>query len=185
MYKKNGKNEEMVIPISESEDKEETDKEAVESVDKLDVEEKESEYVERLQRLQAEFHNYKKRIDKERGVLYTIAKGDLVFKLLSVLDDFERVLQHHQIDDQSCLDGVQLIYKNLNKILVDEGLEEIPSVGKSFNPELHEAVSVEESDPTQDGLVTEEWQKGYLFGDRLLRPSRVKVGQYTEKPSNG
>lgn len=137
-----------------------------------------SEVVERLQRLQAEFSNYKKRIDNERKSLFSIAKGDLIMKLLAVLDDFERMVNHQGDDCRLSMDGVRLIYQNLRKILVDEGLEEIPAKGEKFDPEIHEAVSVETTEAERDGVVLEEWQKGYRFGGRMLRPSRVKVGRH-------
>ncbi len=135
-------------------------------------------YVEHLQRLQAEFDNYRRRVDKERESMFAMAKGDLIQKILSVVDDLERMLDHHP-EDGHRTDGVRLIFKNLTKILSDEGLEEVPSLGMPFDPEVHEAVGVEETGEDQDGMVVEEWQKGYRFGSRLLRPSRVKVGKYT------
>jgi len=141
-------------------------------------------YIEHLQRLQAEFDNYRRRVDKERESMYAMAKGDLIQKILSVVDDLERMLDHHP-EDEHRTEGVRLIFKNLTKVLSDEGLEEVPSLGMPFDPEVHEAVGVEETGADQDGMVVEEWQKGYRFGSRLLRPSRVKVGKYTGQAGDG
>ena len=141
-------------------------------------------YVEQLQRLQAEFDNYRRRVDRERETMYAMAKADLIQKILPVVDDLERMLNHHQ-EGEHRTEGVRLIYKNLTKILTEEGLEEVPSLGMPFNPDFHEAVGVEETDEEQDGMVVEEWQKGYRFGNRLLRPSRVKVGKHTGQAGDG
>jgi len=134
-------------------------------------------YLEQLQRLQAEFENYRKRVNRENESLFLRAKADLVLKLLPVVDDFERMIDHHQKDNQKIIDGIKLICQSLKKVLMNEGLEEIPAKGEPFDPEFHEAVSIEKTDNYCEGLVVEEWQKGYRFGGRLLRPSRVKVGR--------
>lgn len=169
---------EIVIPVSSPGEKGREDRVADK---KRNSGASEKEYIDQLKRLQAEFSNYRKRVDKERERLSSTGKGELVLKLLPVLDDFERMVNHHQQGNPCSLDGVQLIYQNLRKILSDEGLEEIPSIGERFDPEFHEAVGVEETGEDQDGLVLEESQKGYRFGEKLLRPSRVKVGKYVEK----
>jgi molecular chaperone GrpE len=142
-------------------------------------------YIDQLQRLKAEFSNYKKRINEERKSLFSVAKSDLILRLLPVLDDFERMIDHHDKDGKCHLDGVKLIYQNLKKIMIDEGLEEVISVGEPFDPNFHEAVGVEETSSDQEGVVVEEWKKGYRFGGRLLRPSQVKVGKYVEKAGDG
>ena len=172
------KSEKIEIPISDMTEESEI---PTADADKKVPSAPESDYLEQLQRLQAEFDNYRKRTAKEQELLYPMAKGDLILKLLPVLDDLERLVGHLTGDTQSGLDGVHLILKNLKKILMDEGLEVIPTVGEEFDPHLHEAVGVEETDEKQDGIVVEEWMKGYRFGGRLLRPSRVKVGIYSGK----
>lgn len=142
---------------------------------------KAEEYIDQLQRLQAEFKNYRRRIDEERKSLFSLAKSELVLKMLPVLDDFERMIHHQNGDCQINLEGVSLIFQNFKKALAEEGLEEIPALNEVFNPEVHEAVGVEETDANRDGIVVEEWQKGYRFGERMLRPSRVKVGKAAER----
>ena len=136
--------------------------------------------VEQIQRLQAEFQNYRKRIDRERIQLYDLAKGELTGLLLPVLDDFENMQTHHP-QGQVDVEGVQLIHQKLRKILKDQGLEKIEALDQPFDPHYHEAIGVEETGNDRDGIVVEEWQKGYLFGERILRHSRVKVGKYTAK----
>ena len=178
--------EEMLIPVTGSDDED-----LVESEDRESEcpEAKESEigdtdYLEHLRRLQAEFDNYRKRVKKENESLYAFAQGDLMGKLLPVIDDLERMLNHDHENSRDMIEGIRLIYKNLNKVLVEQGLEEIPAVGEPFDPEQHEAVGVEEVDENQDGIVVEEWQKGYRFRGKLLRPSRVKVGKSATKASD-
>jgi molecular chaperone GrpE (heat shock protein) len=104
--------------------------------------------------------------------------------LLPVLDDFDRMIDHHDEDGSCSLEGIQLIYQKMKKVLLDEKLEQIPSVGEPFNPEYHEAVGVEVTSEGQDNIILEEWQKGYTFNGRLLRPSRVKVGKFVETKSD-
>lgn len=131
-----------------------------------------------LQRLQAEFVNYKKRVERDWQSVYARSKGELATKLLPVLDDFDRLLVHHAADATVDRAGVDLIVQKLVKALTDEGLELVPAVGHPFDPELHQAVAMAPVDEDQDGTIVEEWQKGYRFAERLLRPSQVKVGRF-------
>lgn len=156
------------------------EKEPVSEAEQRD--EKESEYLLHLQRLQAEFDNYRKRTEKEKGQQYLFGKSQLMQQLLPVIDDFERLLEHHEQNGSDNSHATQLIYQKLVKILSDEGLELVDTEGQAFNPELHEALSVEEvDDPEKDHLIVQEWQRGYVFNERLLRPSRVKVAKYVNK----
>jgi len=136
----------------------------------------ENNYLERLQRLQAEFANYKRRVEKEKLELSDLFKSQLVSSLLPVIDDFERMLDHTDHDeDNEFLKGVKLIYKKLIDVLKEQGLKPIEAVGARFDPGLHEAVLIENGEDGEDEIVTEEWRKGYLFNNRLLRPAQVKV----------
>ncbi|MBN1780125.1 nucleotide exchange factor GrpE [bacterium] len=138
-----------------------------------------------LQRLQADFINYKKRTDKEAASLTRYVKGRFITALLPVLDDMDLLILHHQEDRQCPVDAVQMIVQKLKKIMSDEGLETVSALGEVFDPEIHEAIAVEETpDPGQEGLIVEEWQKGYRFHDQLLRPSRVKVAKAKAGESN-
>ncbi len=144
------------------------------------VRQKDDDYLEQLQRLQADFINYKRRTEKEWAEISSTAKGELISNLLPVLDDFKRMINHNNENNFIEIDGVKLIYKKFNKILADEGLEEIPAVGCEFDPEIHEVVVTEETDQDKDSIVLEEWQTGYRFRGKLLRPSKVKVGKYRD-----
>ena len=137
--------------------------------------------LEQLQRLQAEFLNYKRRVEKEKDEIGRYAKGNLILSILPVVDDFDRMIEHHANDETVTIESVRLIQQKLSKILLDEGLEPIECVGEEFDPECHEALGVQEVEEEQDHKVLEEWQKGYIYKDRLIRPSRVKVGKHTLK----
>jgi len=132
-------------------------------------------YLERLQRLQAEFMNYKKRVEKERLELSDLFKSELVGSLLPVIDDFERMLDHSNGENTEFLKGVKFIYQKLIDALKDQGLKTIQAKGQKFDPRLHEAILIENGEDGEDEIVLEEWRKGYLFNERLLRPSQVKV----------
>jgi len=136
------------------------------------------EAVDHLRRLQAEFSNYKKRVEKERDSLSAWVKGDLILNLLPVLDDAEHLIRPANTDPASALEAARMIARKFKKTLEDEGLEEIAvKEGESFNPEIHHAIGVEDSGPENDGRIMEQWRKGYRFKNRLLRPSQVKVGK--------
>lgn len=176
------RDEEIVIPVSGPSDEIKSNSDEVDTV-KESSRSPEEDYLDQLQRLNAEFANYRRRNAEERKSLFSIAKGEIATKLLPVLDDFERMIDHHDGDCEINLQGVQLIYQNLKKALGEEGLEEISAQGEAFDPEIHEAMGVEETDAEGDGKVVEVWQKGYRLGGRMLRPSRVKVGRYSEQES--
>ncbi len=139
-----------------------------------------SEYKEQLQRVQAEFINYRKRIEKERKNDFFTAKGILILYLLPVLDDFERLFEHYKGKNQCSLDEVEMIYNNLKKILSEQELTEIEDENCEFDPNYHEAIGIVETNAENDDRVMEVIQKGYKLGDKLLRPSRVRVGKYSE-----
>lgn len=128
---------------------------------------------ETLQRLQADFENYKKRAEKERGELAKILACQFIAKLLPVLDTFEIALKHSQ-DKEKFVEGIKLVYAQFHSLLEAEGLKPIPAVGCRFDPCIHE-VMLQEHQDKEDGLILEEFQKGYLVGDRVVRTSKVKV----------
>ena len=134
-------------------------------------EEKNDNYLEQLQRLQAEFENFRKRTEKERGDIFKNANEDLIVKLLGILDNFELAMKH--IDDK----GVNMIYSELYSILENEGLKIIKAEGK-FNPEFHEALIQEEG--KENGKIIEELQKGYTLNDKVIRASKVKITKIME-----
>lgn len=135
-------------------------------------------YLEDLQRLKAEFENYKKRESKQRKHYTQFLKCQILRKLLPVIDSFEGALKRGRENPEGTLKGLWLTYEELLQVLEGEGLRGIFALGERFEPSLHEAVAVEEvEEKDKDGLVLEELQKGYLYNDSLLRPSRVKVGR--------
>jgi len=135
-----------------------------------------------LLRKAADFENYKKRVQREFENLIKTANENLITDILPVLDDFERSLnfgKDHN-DFNSFYEGVELIYKKLQKTLADYGLKPIESVGKEFNLELHEAVMQVESQEHPPNTVVEEHQKGYMLNDKVIRHAKVIVSKGEE-----
>jgi molecular chaperone GrpE len=136
------------------------------------------EHYDRLLRKTAEFENYRRRVDKERRDLAQYAAGDLLEALLPIIDDFERALQAEAGSDPDAYrKGVELIYKQLQDLLVRRGVTPIEAVGKDFDPRFHQAITHEESPGRREGEVIDEVRRGYMHGDRLLRPAMVKVAK--------
>jgi len=137
-----------------------------------------------LLRRQAEFENFRKRLDRERGEIYQRTRAEVLLELLPVLDNFERALMSLETsgDDAEALhQGVALIHKQLKDAVTKMGLQPVESVGKSFDPNVHEAITVEPTDEHEENTIIEEFQRGYKLGDRLLRPARVKVAGAPER----
>ncbi len=128
------------------------------------------------QRAQADFINYRKRMEQEKEELATFANASLIASLLSVLDDFERAQNSmpSSIMGITWVEGVFMMHKKLLAILESHGLSKVDALGQDFDPNLHEAVLYGEGD---DGKVVEELQKGYKLRDRVLRPAMVQVGK--------
>jgi molecular chaperone GrpE len=130
------------------------------------------------QRKQAEFENYRRRVERERAELSRHAGFDLVREILPVLDNLERAIQASQSSpEENFRAGVEIIHRQFQEILARLGLSEVESEGKPFDPHVHEAVTRVETDEHPEGVVVEVLQKGYLFGDRLVRPAMVSVAQ--------
>ena len=128
----------------------------------------------RLLRKQAEFDNFRKRVERDRSDFLQFAGMDLVRELLPVIDDFERALKV-QSTDQNYTRGIELIYQRLSDILKKMGVEPIEAAGRKFDPNLHEAVVRVPTEEVEDETVLEELQRGYNFKGKLLRPAMVKV----------
>ena len=124
-------------------------------------------------RLLAEFENYKKRTQKEKEDIYSLAKTDVVTKLLPVIDNFDRA--EKVIENETVAEGVRLIHKQFDDFLTKLGVEEIPAEGCEFDPNLHSAVFHEEVEGEPENTVSEVLQKGYRLGDRVIRHAMVKV----------
>lgn len=134
-------------------------------------------YLEELQRERASFINFRRRTEQERENWNRDANAALIFNILPVLDDFERARDAVPGDqsDSAWVDGMLLVGRRLYSTLELAGLRQIEAVGKPFDPSLHEAVSIQPVEDQEAGIVLEEFRKGYMLGDRVLRPSMVKV----------
>ena len=125
-------------------------------------------------RLAAEYDNFRKRSAKEREMIYTNARTDVVSKLLPVYDNLERALKM-ECADESFYKGVEMIMTQLTETLNDMGIEEIPATGEQFDPNRHNAVMSIEDPALGENIIAEEYQKGFILGDRVIRFSTVVV----------
>lgn len=130
----------------------------------------------RLLRTAAEFENYRKRMDRERRELSDYTAGEVIKELLPIIDNLERALQAAPQDDP-LRKGVELIHKQMLEMLRKRGVTPIEALGADFDPNVHEAVTHEESAQHREGEVMQELQRGYKVGERLLRPAMVKVAK--------
>jgi len=130
----------------------------------------------RLLRTAAEFDNYRKRMDRERRDLAEYTAGEVLTELLPIIDNLERALQAAAADDP-LRKGVELIHRQMLDILRKRGVKPIEALGADFDPNFHQAVIHEPSAEHREGEVMEELQRGYVVGDRLLRPAMVKVAK--------
>ncbi len=128
-------------------------------------------------RLKAEFYNYRKRMEQQYEKLKKLASERIIKELLPVIDNFERAIQHAK-DDDPLKQGVIMVYRQLLDVLCKEGLKSIESVGKSFDPVFHEAVAIAEGE--EEGIVLEEYERGYILNEKLLRPAKVKVSKKSD-----
>jgi molecular chaperone GrpE len=138
---------------------------------------KEAEYLDGWQRARAELSNARKRFQKEQQQSYANAKADLLVRILPIVDDFERAFETlpEDLSDQPWVEGVRLIQQKAKGLLAQEGVEPIDAVGQEFDPFRHQAVTHEPSAEVPAGEVIAEMQRGYRMGDRVLRPSMVRV----------
>ena len=135
----------------------------------------------RFQRLQADFANYKKRVEKEKSEIFLYANEKIGFDLLNIIDSLEGAMQPQNRPDNSeefdcILGGINLVYKQLIDTLARHGIEEIEALGKPFDMNFHHAVAQEETECEPDHVI-EVLQKGYKINDRMLRPAMVKVSK--------
>jgi molecular chaperone GrpE len=148
------------------------------AVDVAALQKERNEYYDLLLRTRAEFDNYRKRVERERLEIMETAAFDLLRNLLPVLDDLERALVA-PADASGAADsyrrGVELIHRQLLEVLRQHGVKPIEALGADFDPHRHQAVSHEPAPGRREGEVIEEYRRGYLVGNRLLRPSMVKV----------
>lgn len=130
----------------------------------------------------AEYENFKKRSIRESDNAIQRARDYIIASFLPLLDDIERTLksakEHTNID--SFVEGIELIKKNFDKILVEKGVVPIESEGSIFDPEFHEAMMVEDNSDYENNIIIEEFERGFKHGERVLRPSKVKVNRTTD-----
>ena len=141
-----------------------------------------AELKDRLARRQADFDNYRKRVERERSETYNRVVADVALKLVGVLDNLKRALDAEASLEASESDefrhffsGVDLIYKQFNSVLDGFGVKPIEVVGETFDPHIHEAVATEVSDEFEPDTVIQEIRTGYRLGEKLIRPALVKV----------
>lgn len=134
------------------------------------------ELTEALQRERADATNLRRRYDEQIASLQSIAKASVVRELLPVIDNFERALKHvpPQLAKDDYIKGIDVIVKQFEKTLADLGVQRIKTVGEPFDPNMHEAVSVEDGDGEHE-IVSEELQPGYMMGEEVLRHAMVRV----------
>ena len=128
----------------------------------------------RYMRLMADFQNYKKRVEKEKSDIYSYANEKLATELLTVLDNFERALEHEGEND-SFKEGMEMIFKQLFDVLEKAGLKELPALVEEFDTNFHNAVMNEDTQEYESGIVSGVMQKGYTLNGKVIRPSMVRV----------
>ena len=139
--------------------------------------EKIEELTDRVKRQMAEFDNFRKRTEKEKASMYEIGAREIIEKILPVVDNFERGLAAvpEEEKDSPFADGMTKIYKQMRTVFEEMGVKAIDAVGEEFNPDYHNAVMHVEDEEAGENVVVEEFQKGYLYKDHVVRHSMVKV----------
>ena len=162
--------EEILEENKNNEEKEDNNKEDTNQTTKLQLEEA----TDRMKRIAAEFENYKKRSAKEKEMLYKSILGDIVSQLLPVIDNLENAA-NAETKDESYKAGVELVLKQFSDVLASLGVETIKTVGETFDPELHEAVSSVQDESLGEKEIKEEFRKGYKVGSKVIRHAMVSV----------
>lgn len=152
------------------------DKKPKKNTASTEFEQKIAELTDALQRERADAMNIRRRHDEDMAAVRTRVKATVIADLLPVVDNFERALKHvpAELADDAYIKGVEGVVKQFEKTLADMGVERIKTVGEHFNPELHEAVSMEEGDGEHE-IVSDELQAGYKIGDDVIRHAMVRV----------
>ena len=150
------------------------DKKEEQTTEKTATEIELEETVERLKRVMAEFENYKKRNTKEREQLYNSILADIIASFLPVLDNLEKAAQA-KTEDENMRQGIELVVKQILDIFTKFGVEKIETVGKPFDPEIHEAVSSVQDETLGEKIVKEEFRTGYKIGLKVIRHAMVIV----------
>lgn len=131
----------------------------------------------KLLRLQADFLNFKKRVEKERFTTYSNAISDMIKELLPVIDNIDRAVKSENVLDPKLYDGIKLINNQFIDILSKKGLKEIDAIDKKFDPNKHYGVAFEENSDKEEDTIIEVLQKGYTVNEKVIRPSMVKISK--------
>jgi len=168
--------DEEVIPEQNAATVKDEANETIELKKKLEAARQEADdYKDRYLRAQAEMVNFKKRLERRCEEQIEEERKRLLLKLLSVADNLERALTHADTDDDDLRDGIQLTYQELQRLLAQEGVEQIAAESQPFDPSYHEAVAIIPGSEAEADTVVAQVQKGYLYRDQLLRPAKVHV----------
>ncbi|MEW6216052.1 MAG: nucleotide exchange factor GrpE, partial [Nitrospirota bacterium] len=171
--------------------KEETEAKSSGAVEEVSVDEKErltaelQEINDKYLRLYAEFENYKKRVNKDKDELLKYGNESLLYELLPVIDNLEMALKHSSNEiSAGLIQGVEITLRELLRTLEKFGLTPIEATGKPFDPLIHHAMTLVEREDIEEKIVVEEFRKGYMFKDKVLRPSLVAVSKRPQKTVN-
>jgi molecular chaperone GrpE len=183
MHEDNEKGSEIELDLSDEDLPEEEVIELFPEASKLSQLDEESEkskdLLDRLQRLQAEFDNYRKRMDTRFSEIAKFASEEILLKVLEVYDNILRALEmDFTVDPQAAKNGVSAIQQQLDKLLMMEGIRPIESVGREFDPYYQHAVQRAHNPEKPDGIILEEYQRGYMLKEKVLRPAVVCVNRY-------
>ena len=174
---------EPAAPVVEESTPMDAEKEALrQELEKAQAEAKD--YLDQLLRARADYANYKRRGEQDKKDLIRYGNAGLMTRLLPVLDDFERAFLAvpEGLDKLTWVNGIALIHRKMQIVMEAEGLEAIRTTGQKFDPSQHEAITTENRDDMEDGAIIAEAQKGYKLGDRVLRPTLVRVARHVPKP---
>jgi molecular chaperone GrpE len=128
-------------------------------------------------RVLADFDNYRRRTERERASAARSGKREIILALLDVLDGYDRALQHLEDAPASISEGLEALHRKFVGLLQAQGVTPMMTVGENFDPQFHDAIGLMESEEVPPGRVAEEVQRGYRWGDEVLRPARVRVAQ--------
>jgi molecular chaperone GrpE len=166
------------VPMEASSKNEDFEEKVKKLEEKLEAEkEKSKEYLNRLKYLQADFENYRKRVEKEVKEVITRSNENLVENLIDIMDDLENAISAGKTTNnkEALLEGIKMVHKNLDKLLEKEGLKKLECVGQAFDPNIHEVLAEVPTKDHQSGIIVEEARKGFMFKGKVLRPSIVKI----------
>ncbi len=140
---------------------------------------RENEFLENWKRAQADYLNLKRRIEEDKEEITGLANKNLVLQILPVLDNFRRAFRHvpDEYKDSDWLEGIKHLERQLEEILKNEGLKRIPTLEHEFDPNLHEAVLIEEKKGIKKGMILEELESGYKFKNKVIKAAKVKVAK--------